>query len=240
MKLIISGYGRMGHLLEEQAKRFGDEVIAIFNRSEDWSIGRDFLNQADVLIDFSEPHYGKLNALNALKAGCSVVSGTTGWIPDIEEIKSITESENVAFLTASNFSVGVNLLFFLNKKLSLLIHDLNLEYQPRIEETHHIHKLDAPSGTAITLAKQIIQNSNFLGWNLNQSPVENNIGITSFRQGEVTGHHLVTYHGSNDLIRIEHEAFNRIGFAQGALLAARYISGKKGVFSIEDVLGLPR
>lgn len=239
MKIIISGYGRMGHLIEKEAIRQGDEVIGIFNEAGDWDTGQRVLDKADVLIDFSEPKFGEANALRALSAGCSVVSGTTGWTPDLTAIQQITESRNVAFLTASNFSVGVNLLFFLNKKLSQLVSDHQLDYHPRIEETHHIHKLDAPSGTAISLAKQIVNNSSFDGWQMAPLVSSNKINITSFRVGEVTGHHLVTYLGANDYIRIEHEAYNRVGFAQGALLAARFIAGKKGVFTIEEVLGLP-
>jgi 4-hydroxy-tetrahydrodipicolinate reductase len=190
-------------------------------------------NGADVAIDFSIPEAAFINISEALKKGIPVVSGTTGWLDRYDEILALCKEKNGSFLYASNFSLGVNLFFELNTKLAELMQNFN--YDVSITETHHTQKLDAPSGTAISLAEQILPFSSNKNWVLDTNN-KNNITISAKREKDVPGTHQVFYKSTIDEIEIKHTAKNRMGFAQGAVLAAVYIAYKKGVFSMKDVL----
>ena len=217
MKIAILGYGKMGKTIEQLAlKRGHDIVFKISSKNKVDNI--DFFD-VDVSIDFSTPSsaYNNINA--SLLQSTPVVSGTTGWLEKRSIINQLAVDNKTAFLYASNFSIGVNLFFELNKNLAKLMknHD---EYQAKIKEIHHIHKLDAPSGTAITLAEHL----------------NDNVRIESERESEVPGTHIVSYESEIDYIEIKHKALNRQGFALGAILAAEWVAGKKGVFSMSDML----
>ncbi len=193
-------------------------------------------SKIDVAIDFSTPEAAFDNIAFCLENGIPIISGTTGWLDKYNEVTSLCESKEGAFLYASNFSLGVNIFFELNRKLAKMMAPLQ-EYQVEMEEIHHIHKLDAPSGTAITLAEGIIENTAYEDWNLNKKS-EAKIPIHSKREGEVPGTHIINFSSEVDSIEIKHTANNREGFAMGALIAAEWIADKKGVFSMKDVLKL--
>ena len=232
MNIALFGYGKMGKLIEQIAIQRGHEVVAridINNSDQE-------LNEIDIAIDFSTPEAAFDNISRCLNSGIPVVSGTTGWTDRYPEAVALCEKQGGALLCASNFSLGVNIFFAINKQLAKLIGPIE-DYQLSIEETHHIHKLDAPSGTAISLADDIIANSSHESWSL-ETEGGNGIPIRSKREGEVPGIHCVTYRGPVDEIEIRHEAFNRNGFALGAVIAAEWLQGKTGVFAMEDVLNL--
>ncbi len=237
MRLGILGYGKMGKAIEQIAEKQGIEIV--------WRIRRDdtptpsLLRQADVAIEFTRPEAAFENVMLCLKAGLPVVSGTTGWLDRLPEAQKFCQDNGGAMLWASNFSVGVNLFFALNRRLSQLM-ATRPEYTAAITETHHIHKLDAPSGTALSLVKQVIENTErYQGWSLLPDVAgANEIPVTAFREGEVPGTHLVRWQSEVDEISIEHRAHSRAGFAAGALLAAQWLVDKKGVFEMGDVLGL--
>ena len=191
---------------------------------------------ADVAIDFSQPQAAFDNLKNCLDNGVPVICGTTGWLSKYDEITKFCKEKDGAFIYASNFSIGVNLFFKVNEYLAGLMKNIE-GYDVEMEEIHHIHKLDEPSGTAISLAEQIIKNSEKEKWDLNRSDVKNLL-INSKREGEVPGTHIVKYTSNVDAIEIKHTAFNRKGFALGAVVAAEWLIGKKGVFSMKDVLGV--
>lgn len=193
-------------------------------------------SEVDVAIDFSTPGAAFNNITLCIEKKVPVISGTTGWLDRYEEATALCEKYHGAFIYASNFSLGVNIFFELNQKLAKMMANVE-EYKASMEEIHHIHKLDAPSGTAITLAEGIINNTHYNGWDLNGSS-DTEIPISAIREGEVPGTHSVTYSSVVDSIEIKHTANNREGFALGALIAAEWIHGKKGVFSMKDVLNL--
>lgn len=190
----------------------------------------------DVAIDFSTPDAAFDNIKQCMENNVPVISGTTGWLDRYEEIVSLCNKLSGAFIYASNFSLGVNLFFELNRKLAQMMNGLDA-YKVNLEEIHHIHKLDAPSGTAITLAEGIIEKSDYNAWKLNESE-KNEVPIISKREGEVPGTHSIKYRSDVDTIEIKHEAHNRQGFALGAIVAAEWIQGRKGVFTMKDVLNL--
>ncbi len=194
------------------------------------------ISAIDVAIDFSTPEAAFDNIKFCFERGIPIVSGTTGWLNDYKEAVWLCKQKNGAFIYASNFSLGVNLFFELNRKLAQMMTNL-YDYKVSMEEIHHIHKLDAPSGTAISLAEGIIENSRYSGWKLKEAS-ENEIPITARREGEVPGTHSIQYSSAVDTVEIKHTAHNREGFALGALIAAEWIHGKKGVFSMKDVLNL--
>ena len=237
MKLGIFGYGKMGQAIEQIAEDQGIEIVWFIRRNDTPTPA--LLNQADVAIEFTSPAAAFDNVMLCLRAGLPVVSGTTGWLYRLPEAQKFCQDNGGAMLWASNFSVGVNLFFALNRRLAQLM-ETRPEYAAAIIETHHIHKLDAPSGTAITLANELIQNSDrYNGWSLApDAPAPGEIPITSFREGEVPGTHLVRWQSTVDEISIEHRAHSRKGFAAGALLAAQWLADKKGVFQMSDVLGV--
>jgi len=229
MKIGIIGYGKMGKAIEKVAIDRGHLISFKTNNCD-----INLINDVDVTIEFSTPESAFTNIKNCIDSNVPVVSGTTGWLEDLDDIKMLCDKKNGSFLYASNFSLGANLFFELNKKLAHLMSDKN-QYKTSIDETHHIHKLDRPSGTAITLADDIISNSRYKNWELDSSS-KDKININSSREKEVNGVHKVVYSSENDIISIKHEALNRNGFALGAVISAEWLVNKKGCFSISDML----
>ena len=232
MKFALLGYGKMGKAIEQIALERGHEIVCKI----DINLAEGKLQGADAAINFSIPNAAVDNITSALHQAVPVVCGTTGWLDAFPQVTQTAMENNTAFLYASNFSVGVNLFFKLNKILAQIMHPQK-EYSVSMQETHHIHKLDAPSGTAISLAEGIIENTDLKQWKMNEG-TKDSITIQSYRKGEVPGTHNVKYESLIDEITIEHKAYNRIGFAQGAVIAAEWIVGKKGIFKMEDVLNL--
>lgn len=232
MKIGLFGYGKMGKMIERIAQERGHSIIAKIDADAQHI---DYAAM-DVAIDFSMPDAAYNNITGCFKNGVPVISGTTGWLDRYSEAVAICEKHQGAFIYASNFSLGVNLFFELNAQLAKMMAGLK-EYNVSMEEIHHTQKLDAPSGTAITLAEGIIQNSDYAKWALDNAD-ERTIPITSIREGSVPGTHSITYESAVDKIEIKHEAFNREGFALGAVIAAEWLRGKTGVFTMKDVLNL--
>lgn len=232
MKLALLGYGRMGRAIEKVAIDRGHEIVI---RKDVEPIEVD-LNIADAAIDFSHPSAAFDNIKSCIDSGVPVVSGTTGWLDQFDEIKSYCDEKEGSFIYASNFSIGVNLFFNLNTYLAQMMKNIK-GYEVDMEEIHHIHKLDKPSGTAISLANDILAESQKTGWSID-SPEENKLFINVKREGEVPGTHVVQYASAIDGIEIKHTAFNREGFALGAVVAAEWLQHKKGVFNMKDVLSL--
>lgn len=231
MKIALFGYGKMGKMIEGIAIKRGHEIVARIGKDDNPE-----LNGADVAIDFSIPEAAYSNITHCFENHTPVVSGTTGWLEKYSDAIEVCKSNKGAFIYASNFSLGVNLFFELNKKLAAMMSSTP-SYQARMEEIHHIHKVDAPSGTAITLAEGIIDNSAYTSWKLGESK-ENEVSITSKRTGEVPGTHTITWESQVDRIDITHTAHNREGFALGAVIAAEWLQDKEGVFGMKDVLNL--
>ena len=232
MKIALVGYGKMGKIIDEISQNRGHEVVARLKETPN----RESLNDADVVIEFSNPEAAFENIKVCLENKIPVICGTTGWLDKKPEIERIAVEQNSAFLYGSNFSLGVNLFFAINEKLAKLMNNVD-EYQCQLEEIHHIHKKDAPSGTAISIAEGIIENSKYEAWKLDETK-DKELGIFAIRENEVPGTHSVFYRSEVDEIEIKHTAFNRNGFALGAVIAAEWIVGKQGVFSMKDVLGL--
>ena len=233
MNIALLGYGKMGKSIEQIAINRNHHISLKIDTHTDLI---DFSN-TDVAIDFSLPNTAVDNIKKAIKAGIPVISGTTGWLDSFNDVVAYCEENNGAFIYASNFSLGVNLFFELNRQLSKMLAKYN-EYHCTIEEIHHTQKLDAPSGTAISLANDIINNTKYTGWALNPTDNENTIPISALRQPEVPGTHEVAFSSNIDTISIKHTAHNRTGFALGAVIAAEWLIGKKGVFTMKDVLNI--
>jgi 4-hydroxy-tetrahydrodipicolinate reductase len=232
MKIALLGYGRMGKEIEKIALERGHEIVLKTSSDSSYDI-----KTSDVAIDFSVPTSAFNNISNCIKNQVPVISGTTGWLEKYDEIVALCNQKNGAFIYASNFSIGVTIFFELNKQLAKMMSPLNA-YQVSLEETHHTQKLDAPSGTAITLAEGIIENSAKLAWKLDGKNSSEIVPITSKRIDEVPGTHVVNYASEIDAIEIKHTAHNRKGFALGAVVAAEWIQNKKGVFTMKDVLNI--
>lgn len=233
MRIALVGYGRMGKIIDEIATKRGHEIVA---RLKETPTAKN-LNNPDVVIEFSLPEVAFNNIKSCLENKIPVICGTTGWLERKSEIENIAVQNETAFLYGSNFSLGVNLFFALNEKLAGLMKNVD-QYTCQLEEIHHIHKLDAPSGTAISLAEGIIGNSDkYDAWKLEETQ-EKQLGIFAVREDEVPGTHSVYYRSEVDEIEIKHTAFNRNGFALGAVVAAEWIKDKKGIFTMKDVLGL--
>jgi 4-hydroxy-tetrahydrodipicolinate reductase len=232
MKIALLGYGRMGKAIEEIAGARGHEIVL----RKDIDSGFDCLETADVAIDFSVPGAARENIVTALNLGIPVVSGTTGWLEDYDFVTRLCQEKNGALVYGSNYSIGVNLFFQLNEIVAKMMAKFP-EYKIEMQEIHHLQKVDSPSGTAITLANGIVANSTYKGWALdNQSDDE--ILIDVARIGHVPGTHAVFYKSLADLIQIKHVAHSREGFAYGAVIAAEWIIGKRGVFSPKEVFGI--
>ncbi len=236
MNIALIGYGKMGREIHEVARRNGHEIVCIIDDDNKSDIDSDKFREADVAFEFTSPESALDNYIEAFRQGVPVVSGTTGWLSDWEKMKTSCLKNNCAFFYASNFSLGVNIFFRLNKKLAELMGGFS-EYQTHIEEIHHTRKLDAPSGTAISLADIIIKtNKKHEKWVLNPYSTRDGLPIFSIREGNVTGTHTVHYVSDIDKISIRHEAFSRQGFALGAVAAAEFLIGKKGVFGMDDLM----
>tara|TARA_R110000868_G_scaffold129_3_gene1350 strand:- start:468 stop:1169 length:702 start_codon:yes stop_codon:yes gene_type:complete len=232
MRIALFGYGKMGQMIEQIAINRGHEIVAkIDENTQDI----DF-NSMDVAIDFSMPEAAFGNISKCFNNNVPVISGTTGWLDKYEDAITLCNDKKGAFIYASNFSLGVNIFFELNNYLAKMMQNLP-EYKVSLEEIHHTQKLDAPSGTAITLAEGVIANSNYSEWKLDNSS-DTILPITSKRIGKVPGTHTVDYDSVVDSISIKHTAHNREGFALGAVTAAEWIIGKSGVFTMRDVLNL--
>ncbi len=232
MNIALLGYGKMGQLIEQIATKREHNIVAI----KDIDRPEIDLKDADMGIDFSTPEAAYENIVECLENGIPVISGTTGWLDKYDEVADLCKVKGGAFLYASNFSLGVNVFFALNSYLAKMMNPLN-QYSASIEELHHIHKLDAPSGTAITLAEDIIAQTPYKSWHLSEAD-ENAILIRSERKGEFPGTHRVIYSSEVDNIEIKHSAHSREGFALGAVVAAEWLLGKTGVFTMKDVLNL--
>lgn len=238
MKIALIGYGKMGKTIEQIALERGHTVDLKIDIDSMGDFTKENLLQCDVAIEFTGPHSAKENILTCLKAGLPVVSGSTGWLEDWNEVADCCKEQNGSFLYASNFSVGVNIFFEVNKTLARLMNG-HSEYAISMQEIHHTQKKDAPSGTAITLAEQIIQEIPAKKKWVNEETKEPEaLPVISIREDPAPGTHSVLYSSPVDDIEIIHTAHNRNGFALGAVLAAEYICKKKGIFSMKDVLGL--
>jgi len=236
MKIALLGYGKMGKSIEIIAKDRGHQISLKIDSKNFNYLTIESFNEIDVAIDFSTPSTAKNNIELALKSKTPIISGTTGCLEQIEEMKNLCLVENTAFLYASNFSLGVNLFFELNKKLALLMSN-HQNYEVSMEEIHHTQKLDAPSGTAISLAEQVINNQGLKKeWVLDTKTKPEELLIEASRKNKVPGTHIVKYESDIDSITIEHEAHSREGFALGAVIAAEWLLPKKGVYTMKDVL----
>lgn len=232
MKIALLGYGKMGQVIERIATERGHEIVL---RKDEFNT-YDGLSNADVAIDFSVPMAAVDNISSCFHAKVPVVSGTTGWLEHYDEMEALCKELNGGFISSSNFSLGVNIFFGLNEYLAKLMAPFD-SYKVEMEEIHHTQKLDAPSGTAISLAKGVIENSSYTNWTL-ENPKPNEIHIEAKRIGTVPGTHTVTYNSVVDTIEIKHTAHNREGFALGAVIAAEWLAGKQGIFTMKDVLNL--
>jgi 4-hydroxy-tetrahydrodipicolinate reductase len=232
MKIALLGYGKMGKVIERIALERGHEIVLRKAGTDTF----DGLENADVAIDFSVPDAAVGNISACLDSNIPVVSGTTGWLDRYEDMTALCSEKNGAFIYGSNFSLGVNLFFELNEYLAKMMAKFE-QYKVSMEEIHHTQKLDAPSGTAITLAKGIIDYSDYSSWALENAKADE-ILIDAKRIENVPGTHTVVYNSAVDAIEIKHTAHNREGFALGAVIAAEWLQGKTGVFTMRDVLGL--
>ena len=237
MNIAILGYGKMGKVIEEIATQRGHSITLKVNKTNlDFDL--ELLRDCDVAIEFSSPESAIGNINKCFDASVPVVVGTTGWYAEFNTVQERCISENKGLLYATNFSVGVNIFYEINKKLAALM-DANSQYDVALEETHHTQKLDAPSGTAISIAEGIIDNLDRKdSWKNDTIVSENELAIESIRTEDVPGTHVVKYESDIDVVEIKHEAKNRNGFAFGAVLAAEYINGKNGIFTMKDVLSL--
>lgn len=233
MKIALFGYGKMGKVIDKIAKKRGHKIIY---RIDENSINYD-LKKVDVAIDFSTPKAAFSNINMALENSIPIISGTTGWLDNYNKAVKLCNEKNGAFLYASNFSLGVNIFFEINRQLAKIMSN-HPEYVIKMKEIHHIEKIDAPSGTAITLAESIIKETDYQKWSLNKDFKENEISIEAQRLSDKTGTHEVIYKSDIDEIKIKHAAVNREGFGLGAVIAAEWLIGKKGVFSMKDVLNI--
>ncbi|MEP7264877.1 MAG: 4-hydroxy-tetrahydrodipicolinate reductase [Bacteroidota bacterium] len=237
LQIALMGYGKMGKEIETIALERGHTIALKINSSNSTSISKEELKKCDVVIEFSRPVSVLANINKCFEANVPVVVGTTGWYDELNTVKAKCNQLKGALLYASNFSIGVNILFEMNDRLAALMNN-RTEYDVVIDEVHHIHKLDKPSGTGITLAEGIIDNlERKKKWITEEkTPSAGDLIIHSYRESEVVGKHTVRYTSAIDEIEIMHNAFSRKGFAQGAVLAAEFITGKKGVFTMSDVL----
>ena len=233
MKIALLGYGRMGKAIEKFALDRGHEIVYISDKDET----QGDLSLADVAINFSVPQAAVENIKSALAENIPVVCGTTGWLDHYQEVVDYCKANQSGFLYASNFSIGVNLFFKINTIAAKLMKPHQEKYHPSLEEIHHIHKLDAPSGTALTLADAVLNESDLKGWEIDGN-IKDKLNISSIREGEVPGTHTVKYTSSIDEISLKHQSFGRKGFALGAVVAAEWLADKKGIYSMNDVLNI--
>ena len=235
MKIALVGYGKMGKTIEQIARNRGHEIVSIIDVNNPEDFESEAFKQADVAIEFTTPATAFDNYMKCFAAGVPVVSGTTGWLNRLDEVKRMCAEEGKTFFYASNFSIGVKIFFALNKYLAKIMNNFP-SYDVRMTEVHHIHKLDAPSGTAITLAEGILDNLDRKErWTLETSEKPTDLPIHAIREGEVPGIHEIIYESDADIISIKHDAKSRAGFALGAVLAAEFTAGKKGFLGMNDL-----
>jgi 4-hydroxy-tetrahydrodipicolinate reductase len=238
MRIALIGYGKMGKAIEEIALKRGHEIVLKIDIENTGEFTKENLSKADAAIEFSSPHSAYENVMKCLRFGVPVVCGSTGWLDQYDDVKKYCDHNNGAFLYSSNYSIGVNIFFEINKHLAQLM-AAYADYDLLITETHHTQKRDAPSGTAISLAEQVLEKiSRKTKWVNYKTTNPFELEIDSVRIDPAPGTHQVKYNSAIDDIEIIHTAHNRQGFATGAVLAAEFIDGKKGVFSFKDVLGL--
>ena len=235
MKIAIIGYGKMGKEIEKIATERGHQIKFKFdvNNTKDFTV--ENLKKTDVVIEFTTPEAAYNNFLKCFEANVPVVSGTTGWLSNLEDIKNRCKNQKQTFFYASNFSLGVNIFFKVNQFLAKIMNSQK-DYEIEMSETHHIYKLDAPSGTAISLANDILQNIDRKNNWTKEQPKNNEIKIESIREGEVFGIHQINYTSEMDKIEIKHELKNRASLSLGAVLAAEFLLNKKGFFTMNDLL----
>jgi len=235
MKIALIGYGKMGHEVEKAARARQHDIVVTIDNPKEWEERLDLLKQAEVAIDFSQPDQVVGNIHRCFDLHIPIVVGTTAWQDHFEEIKARCMAEGQSLFTAPNFSIGMNIMFLLNRQLARFAERYG--YQLSMAETHHIHKLDKPSGTAVKLANDILAvNHDYDRWSID-TPAEHTLYINVTREGEVNGIHSVTAQSSADRLTLTHEAFNRQGFALGAIAAAEFLIGKTGCFGMEDLIG---
>jgi len=238
MNIAIIGYGKMGHEIEQIALQRGHKIPVIIDIDNSHELTVDNLKKCDVAIEFTTPKSAIDNIIICFDANIPVVSGTTGWTDKLNNVIDLCIKNNKTFFYASNFSLGVNIFFKLNKYLAELMNKFN-QYEIYVEEIHHTQKLDAPSGTALTLVNDIISLIDRKNrWELNENSKDDVIGIKAIREGNIPGTHIITYDSDVDKLEIKHEAKNRKGFALGAVLAAEFIYGKIGYYTMDDLLKL--
>ncbi|MDH6343087.1 4-hydroxy-tetrahydrodipicolinate reductase [Parabacteroides sp. PFB2-12] len=236
MKIALIGYGKMGKTIERIAQERGHEIVSIIDINNQEDFASEAFKSADAAIEFTIPATAYDNYMKCFAAGVPVVSGTTGWLDRLDEVKATCANEGKTLFYASNFSIGVNIFFALNRHLAKIMNNFPT-YDVRMTETHHIHKLDAPSGTAITLAEEMMQVlERKTAWSLDKADSPADLMIQAFREGEVPGRHEIIYESGVDTIRIEHDAKSREGFALGAVIAAEFAAGKKGFLTMQDLL----
>lgn len=235
MKIALFGYGKMGKEIEQIALQRGHEIVLKIKGTEEYDI-----SQADIAIDFSVPNAALSNIVSCFKNNVPVISGTTGWLDDFDKAIDVCKENNGSFIYASNFSIGVNIFFELNKQLAKMMNSQK-EYSINLEEIHHTKKLDTPSGTAITLAEGIINHTSKRDWQLKERQTQINaetILIEAKRVPDVPGTHIISYESQIDSIEIKHTAHNRKGFALGAVIAAEWLNNKIGIYTMKDVLNI--
>ena len=235
MKIALVGYGKMGKTIEQIARNRGHEIVSIIDVNNPGDFESEAFKQADVAIEFTTPATAFDNYMKCFAAGVPVVSGPTGWLSRLDEVKRMCAEEGKTYFYASNFSIGVNIFFALNKYLAKIMNNFP-SYDVRMTEVHHIHKLDAPSGTAITLAEGVLENLDRKErWTLETAEKPTDLPIHAIREGEVPGIHEIIYESDADTISIKHDAKSRAGFALGAVLAAEFTAGKKGFLGMNDL-----
>ena len=235
MKIALIGYGKMGKTIEQIALQRGHQIVSIIDINNTADFDSEAFRSADVAIEFTTPATALGNYMRCFEANVPVVSGTTGWLSHLDEVKAKCEQEGKTFFYASNFSVGVNIFFALNRYLAKIMNGFPA-YDVRMTEVHHIHKLDAPSGTAITLAEGILDNvERKERWTLETAEQPTDLPIHAIREGEVPGIHEIIYESEADTISIKHDAKSRAGFALGAVIAAEFTAGKKGFLGMTDL-----
>ena len=237
MNIALIGYGRMGHEVEEIAKKRGHSIKLIVDIDNRGDLNPEKMKGIDAAIEFSQPEAAFENVCACLQFNVPVVSGTTGWLKDYDRAVELCRKNGTAFIHSANFSIGVNLLFRLSSELAGKMKNYN-DYKVTIEEIHHTKKLDAPSGTAITLAEGILkQHDGYKGWTLEPEKSAGKVPIKAIREGMVPGTHTITWDSEIDTLSLRHEAKNRKGLALGAVVAAEFIQSRNGVFTMRDVLG---
>ncbi|MBQ9253791.1 MAG: 4-hydroxy-tetrahydrodipicolinate reductase [Bacteroidales bacterium] len=234
MNILIIGYGKMGKMTEKIALERNHTIAGILDINDSWdSICKENI---DVAIDFTTPNSVMNNIKTCLDKNIPLVVGTTGWYNNIEKVRTMVKEKDGAFLFSPNFSVGVSIFRYLNKYLAKIMNSYP-NYTPSITEIHHIHKLDAPSGTAVTLANELLEEYSLKqSWKLGEDVSNSDIQVTSIRQGEEFGTHIVTYSSEEDILEIKHKALSRKGLALGAVVAAEFLQGKKGFFTTNDLM----